>query len=329
MKISAHTLITNPHSSGYLIYLPAIQSFLDVADEVIVVDGGTTDESLEKLKTLRGQEKLIVYSSELTYWGEGDNWEWPQMAINRQVGFELCQGDWAIHFDADHILPEFEQEALLRELEHYQDKGVLFAFRVMGIANGKYKLASHTRKWCVNKRLALERQIPITYGLDYETGGLDNPIIPEGQSHFVDPVNGVRKPYYLGPQYPYPRSRILDVTIYRLGHFFFSSEQLRYKEQRLENAMARYQGRPSSKISTDQRPYKILDIDTFLRGDKHPKVLRDFVGNMSQRDIVGLRDYEYNWIRRLFGSYGRSRQLFQRLFERRILVLKSLKRLWS
>ncbi len=139
MKISAHTLITNPYSSGYWAYLPAIQSFLDVADEVIVVDGGSTDESLEKLKTLRGQEKLKVFSSDLTYWGKGDNWEWPQIAINRQVGFDLCEGDWAIHFDADYVLPDFEQEALLRELEYYRDKGILYAFKVVGISNGRYK----------------------------------------------------------------------------------------------------------------------------------------------------------------------------------------------
>ena len=47
MRVSAHTYVTNPLSTGYLVCLPAIQSFLDFADEVIVVDGGSTDGSRE------------------------------------------------------------------------------------------------------------------------------------------------------------------------------------------------------------------------------------------------------------------------------------------
>ena len=327
MKISAHTLITNPYSSGYWAYLPAIQSFLDVADEVIVVDGGSTDESLEKLKTLRGQEKLKVFSSDLTYWGKGDNWEWPQIAINRQVGFDLCEGDWAIHFDADYVLPDFEQEALLRELEYYRDKGILYAFKVVGISNGRYKkVRSHVRKWCVNKNLALEQQIRIVYGVGPK-GGLDNPILPERQGYFIDPVNGTRKPYYEGPKYP-PLG-ILDVNLYRYGHFFFSSEQLLHKEQRLENAMARYEGRPPSRISGDERPYKLIDIHTFLKNNRHPKVTEEFMRNMPQSDIIGLRDYEYNWMRRLLSSYRQTRKFVQGSLTGRTRIWGSLKQLWG
>ena len=86
VNISAHTYITNPLTNGYLIYLPAIQSFLDIADEVIIVDGGSSDGSLERLTTLRGNEKLKVVYTDQTYWGHGDGWERPQFGIQR-----LCQ----------------------------------------------------------------------------------------------------------------------------------------------------------------------------------------------------------------------------------------------
>jgi hypothetical protein len=81
MKVFAHTYVTNALEYGYLIYLPAIQIFLDLADEVIIIDGGSTDGTLERLRELREAERLIVHVSDQTYWGADDAWKWPQFAI--------------------------------------------------------------------------------------------------------------------------------------------------------------------------------------------------------------------------------------------------------
>ena len=48
VKISAHTNITNPETMGYP-YIESITSFANFCDEVIVVDGGSTDSSLKKI----------------------------------------------------------------------------------------------------------------------------------------------------------------------------------------------------------------------------------------------------------------------------------------
>ena len=60
------------------------------------------------LKSINSVCTLKLVSNKISYWGDNDNWEWPQIAINRQIGFELYSGDWAIHFDSDYLLPEFE-----------------------------------------------------------------------------------------------------------------------------------------------------------------------------------------------------------------------------
>ena len=71
-KLSAHVNVKNPEYWGYC-YLESIASFARFCDEVIVVDGGSTDGSVEKIKALPFQNIRIVYY----YWP--DDWSWEQL----------------------------------------------------------------------------------------------------------------------------------------------------------------------------------------------------------------------------------------------------------
>ncbi len=191
MRISAHTYVTNPLSTGYLIYLPAIQSFLDFADEVVVVDGGSTDGSLEALSKLRGSERLVLVSSEQTQWGAGDAWERPQFGIQRQTGFERCSGDWAIAFDADHVLPDTECASLRRQLEQRAPRDVLLGFQLVECRDARYRAIAKRKWWCINKRLAMAGGLDIGYGIKEDTGGNERPIRLAKEASFTDPVTGI------------------------------------------------------------------------------------------------------------------------------------------
>lgn len=102
--ISAHCNITNPEKMGYP-YLESIQSFAKLCDEVIIVDGGSTDGSLEKIAKI-SKVKII----------KGHKWEydfdWTILPKNLQVGYEACTKEWAFHFDTDYIFSEKNIEPL-------------------------------------------------------------------------------------------------------------------------------------------------------------------------------------------------------------------------
>ena len=297
MKISACTYITNPLSTGYLIYLPAIQSFLDFADEVIVVDGWSDDGSLQALQQLRGQERLKIIASEQTYWGRDDRWERPQFAVQRQTAFEAAEGDWTIHFDADHVLPDFEYDTLRQRLHESKGRGILHAFNLVACAGGGYQKIKKRKHWCINKRLAREKGISIGYGIKKHTGGNERPVSLDSKESFVDPVTKVLKFYYAGKAYP--DSKPLGVSLYKYDHFFFTTQQLLAKFQRFENMRARWEGRPARRLAPDERPYNLIEPDEFLGSGRHPGAFAEFLRNFAagkpadELDIAGLRHYPH------------------------------------
>lgn len=301
MKISAHTFITNPLSTGYYICLPAIQSFLDFADEVVVVDGRTTDGSLERLRTLRGAEKLRIVSNKLTHWGPGDLWERPQFAVSREVGYQSCIGDWAFCFESDHILPEGAGEDLHRQLLEFREAGVLYSFPLRRCRDGGMQPDLKKKKWwCLNKRLIESRNAGIVWGV-HTTGGNERPVSSDELCSFVDPDTGVIKAYWQGAYFPEDGTLTSRLDVY--DHFFFNRDQMLAKLQRFENMRARWDRRPAETIRPDNRAYDLISPDEFLSSGEHSQAfathLRNFVAENGQAtpDIHGLRRYRKPWWR--------------------------------
>ncbi|KKL25875.1 hypothetical protein LCGC14_2400930, partial [marine sediment metagenome] len=74
-----------------------------VVDELVVIDGGSKDETVEMIKAI-GSSKIRIVSDEETWWGK--EWTYAQMGKNFNRGFHECNGDMIIKFDVDYVLHE-------------------------------------------------------------------------------------------------------------------------------------------------------------------------------------------------------------------------------
>ncbi len=81
----------------------AINSVRDIADEIVVVDSGSTDNTVELAKALGAK----VYFKE---------WEGYSKQLNYGIG--LCQGYWVLVLDADEELSQELRESIRKELKN-------------------------------------------------------------------------------------------------------------------------------------------------------------------------------------------------------------------
>ncbi len=76
------------HNEGKTIHIP-LNSIIDIADEVVVVDGSSTDRTVEVARSFGKKVRVI----------ETDNP--PMFHINKQKAIEAARGDWILQLDAD------------------------------------------------------------------------------------------------------------------------------------------------------------------------------------------------------------------------------------
>jgi hypothetical protein len=250
--IGVHTHITNPFSSGYLVYLATIESWARVADELVVIDGGTTDNSIQLLRDWLGPlaTRIRILTPPLASWAPGRNWCWSQIAINRQLGLEALTTDWAIHVDADHVLHHSVTRSQLDQQLQQIAQNLVANYWVSGHKSGTYFHRMDTRTWIVNKKRMAETENTVSYGLDekYQMN-LDYPIQPDKRYAFLDPTTSQVKEFCMGPL-ARPACTV-EIDSVKYGHFFFTLDQCFYKCQRISNVMARHIGRaPDTVLET-------------------------------------------------------------------------------
>lgn len=177
MTISAFVLTTNAIERQYPI-VECLRSYLPFCDEIIVVDGGSTDGTIEAIENIHNS-RIRIIQDEDTEWEK--EWAYWRMSHNLNRGYEECQGDWAIKVDADFVMHESCYEPLKEYFENATKDEKLtttFARRNIILMDSYY-----IKKWnlfAVNKALCRTKEIDVKYGLDLGNWGWGNqPVIAE------------------------------------------------------------------------------------------------------------------------------------------------------
>src|SRR3990167_2221818 len=139
MEVSCHTTITNPEENQYP-YIEAITSYCALADEVIVVDGGSTDGSLEKILAISPKVKIVTLP-----WPQ-DKWDWWELPRHINYGLDRCTGDWCVKMDIDYVIHENEIPKIRERLE------AAFAIKEIGVA-------SFLKKVVLNKEFSFDKAV--------------------------------------------------------------------------------------------------------------------------------------------------------------------------
>lgn len=103
MKLSVVVITANPTEKQYA-WREALASYCDLADEVIVVDGGTEDLDIgnDKLKVIKNPDPEV--------------WTWSEHAKKLNIGFKEATGDWILKADIDWVFHEDYFEEIRNKL---------------------------------------------------------------------------------------------------------------------------------------------------------------------------------------------------------------------
>lgn len=132
MKLSIFTTATNPGSRGDN-YKDSIDCYQDLADEVLIVNGGYTIQEFNEYDMFK--------TSQLdSKWPKEFSWEF--IGQQFQKGYDACSGDWVLHCDLDFLFHENDFEAIRQALADHSNEPALSFWKYQFILPDRYNLKS-------------------------------------------------------------------------------------------------------------------------------------------------------------------------------------------
>jgi len=178
-KVAGFTITTNPIKEQYPIK-ECIMSWLSVLDELVIVDGGSTDGFVEWIKELNNP-KIILYKEDDVKWEK--DWTYWRMGYNWGKGFDICDergADFIIKFDADYV---YGGNYPLREKDFnsaVKQKAMIVKFHRKNFQMVDKYFEKTAKTFAVNMIVVREKKLNVKWGYDLENWGMcDEAIIYE------------------------------------------------------------------------------------------------------------------------------------------------------
>ena len=145
MKISGFTIIRNAVMNDYPI-VEAIRSILPVVDEMIVLVGDSSDDTLGLMQSIN-DPKIRIHRS---VWDSGLRSGGSVLAVETNKAFQLIdpESDWAFYIQGDEVVHEKYHPAIKEACIRYKDdervEGLLFKYLHF---YGTYDYVGDSRTW--------------------------------------------------------------------------------------------------------------------------------------------------------------------------------------
>jgi glycosyltransferase involved in cell wall biosynthesis len=120
ISISGFTFLKDVVKPGYP-FMESIQSLLPLVDEMVVVVGKSSDETLNLVRSIQS-DKIRIFE---TIWNEKMEQRGFVYAQQKMIGQYLCRGDWAFYLEGDEVLHEKDLENIRKAIaDHHSDPRV-------------------------------------------------------------------------------------------------------------------------------------------------------------------------------------------------------------
>jgi hypothetical protein len=228
MKIGILTVATNPLTTNYQMFFACVNAWSKIADEIIVVDGGTTDGSYESdLINKEAKEKIkIIYNSK-THWDFNNGFSSNQINTMFNEGLKHTTSDWMFIAGADVIPYPCNKNNLISELNNHLIYSWVRLHRSFFYSKNKV-LKSTSPPHALNINW-LNKYYPDkeVYGLHNKTLLInDYPIIRERGYREYHPQTNEKINIWIGPTAESGGQKVLkSIRFYLAPHYFYSYKQ--------------------------------------------------------------------------------------------------------
>lgn len=293
-SIGVVTTSTNSISRGYYSFLACVDTWSRIADQMIIVDGGTDDNTYDVLRNWTRSYDYSIFSSPETNWDLHGRFHLAQWGINTRIGMEQLQTDWAVIVPGDHVLDADAGDRLRKELASHNDS---LAMRFRRLRHRFGSIETDFKFYILNLKKIRAEGLQIAWGFDRQYGSCpDDPIMVDEETAFLDAVTGVCK-RHLGGITLGIKDHVESITCWSYGFYFFTREQaLAHLKDFHLCYNCRYFGRPLKTERWLMRRERLQDITGFVSREdelkkQHPPAIRRLIEHFYKPEMIGTAVY--------------------------------------